>query len=242
MSHFTQQGAGTSNAEVPNFPDLPEATVSRLPEYLRALHQLAQLGHDTVSSEALAAAAGVKSAKVRKDLSQLGSYGTRGVGYEVDRLVRQIEQVLGLTERRNVALIGIGNLGHALAGYGGFVSRGFRVSALVDIDPAQVGQQIGGLTITHIDDLPTTVPDEQIAIGVIATPATAAQLVADRLVAAGVTSILNFAPCVLSLPDGVDVRSVDLAIELQILSFHEQRRANGESPGSPHAAEEVVGP
>lgn len=242
MSHFSQRGADPASPEVPDFPDLPEATVSRLPEYLRALHQLAQLGHDTVSSEALAAAAGVKSAKVRKDLSQLGSYGIRGVGYEVERLVRQIEQVLGLTERRNVALVGAGNLGQALAGYRGFVSRGFRVSALVDIDPNRIGEAVNGLTITHIDALPTTVADEQIAIGVIATPATAAQFVADRLVDAGVTSILNFAPCVLTLPDGVDVRSVDLAIELQILSFHEQRRANGDPPGTPLPAQEVVHP
>lgn len=121
--------------DLPDRPDLPDATVSRLPEYLRALHQLAQTGHDTVSSQALATAAGVKSAKVRKDLSHLGSYGTRGVGYEVALLIQQIEQVLGLAQRRNVALIGVGNLGHALAGYGGFSSRGFRIGALVDADP-----------------------------------------------------------------------------------------------------------
>lgn len=243
MSQFTQRGGGMPGVSVPEFPDLPEATVSRLPEYLRALHQLAQLGHDTVSSEALAAAAGVKSAKVRKDLSQLGSYGTRGVGYDVDRLVRQIEQVLGLTQRRNVALVGVGNLGQALAGYGGFVNRGFRVAALVDIDPTRVGQQVYGVPVSHIDDLPDTVATERVAIGVIATPATAAQFVADRLVAAGVTSILNFAPCVLNLPVGVDVRSVDLAVELQILSFHEQRRTGGDPPGGRAVpASEVVTP
>jgi redox-sensing transcriptional repressor len=207
------------------FPELPEATVARLPEYLRALHHLAEAGCDTVSSEGLARAAGVSSAKLRKDLSQLGSYGTRGVGYEVAILVDQIEHVLGLTQRRNVALIGIGNLGHALAGYAGFASRGFRISALVDVDPRRVGEQLGGLTVTHLDDLAETVAAERIAIGVITTPAQAAQLVAERLVAAGVTSILNFAPCVLDIPDGVDVRKVDLAIELQILSFHERRKS-----------------
>lgn len=199
--------------------------MARLPEYLRALHHLVETGHDTVSSEGLAAAAGVSSAKLRKDLSQLGSYGTRGVGYDVAVLVAHIEHVLGLTQRRNVALIGIGNLGHALAGYAGFASRGFRISALVDVDPARVGERLDGLTVTHLDDLAETVAAEHIAIGVIATPARAAQLVTDRLVATGVTSILNFAPCMLHVPNGVDVRKVDLAIELQILSFHEHRKS-----------------
>jgi redox-sensing transcriptional repressor len=209
----------------PDFPDLPEATVARLPEYLRALHHLAEAGHDTVSSEGLASAAGVNSAKLRKDLSHLGSYGTRGVGYDVALLIEQIEHVLGLTQRRAVVLVGIGNLGHALAGYAGFASRGFRIVALIDADPARIGERINGLVVRHIDELPGIAAREKIAIGVIATPASAAQTVADQLVSAGVTSILNFAPCVLSVPDGVDVRKVDLAIELQILSFHEHRKA-----------------
>jgi redox-sensing transcriptional repressor len=211
---------------VPAFPDLPEATIARLPEYLRALHNLGETGGDTVSSEALAAAAGVNSAKLRKDLSHLGSYGTRGVGYDVDLLIEQIEYILGLTQRRAVALVGIGNLGHALAGYDGFTSRGFRIVALFDADPARVGEQVNGMSIRHIDELSQAAAEETIAIGVIATPAVAAQTVADELVAAGVTSILNFAPCVLTVPPGVDVRKVDLAIELQILSFHEHRKAS----------------
>jgi redox-sensing transcriptional repressor len=215
---------GTAGA-VPALPDLPEATVARLPEYLRALHHCAETGFETVSSEGLAAAAGVNSAKLRKDLSHLGSYGTRGVGYDVALLIDQIEYVLGLTQRRAVALVGVGNLGHALAGYDGFATRGFRVVALFDADPATVGERIQGLTVRHIDELPAVAAEETIAIGVIATPASAAQAVADLLVDAGVTSILNFAPCVLSVPDNVDVRKVDLAIELQILSFHEHRKA-----------------
>jgi redox-sensing transcriptional repressor len=219
----SRPGAGNgTDAEV---TDLPEATVARLPEYLRALHAFAETGHDTVSSEALAAAAGVNSAKLRKDLSHLGSYGTRGVGYEVEVLVGQIESVLGLTERRAVALVGVGNLGHALAGYAGFISRGFRFAALLDADPARVGERINGLRVHHIDEVDSVVRDHCIQIAVIATPVHAAQAVAERLVAAGVTSILNFAPCVLSVPDGVDVRKVDLAVELQILSFHERRKA-----------------
>jgi redox-sensing transcriptional repressor len=222
---------------VADFPDLPEATVARLPEYLRALHHLAEEGHDTVSSEALASVAGVNSAKLRKDLSHLGSYGTRGVGYEVELLLGQIESVLGLTQRRAVALVGVGNLGHALAGYGGFATRGFRIAALLDADTARVGERVNGLAVRHIDDLEKVVAEQGINIAVLATPAQAAQSVVDRLVAAGVTSILNFAPCVLSVPEGVDVRKVDLAVELQILSFHEHRKAsaaaelNGSRPG-----------
>jgi redox-sensing transcriptional repressor len=216
---------GNTGAE-PAFPDLPEATIARLPEYLRALHNLGETGADTISSEGLAAAAGVNSAKLRKDLSHLGSYGTRGVGYDVALLIEQIEFVLGLDQRRAVCLVGVGNLGHALAGYDGFASRGFKIVALFDADPAKVGERIHGLIVRHIDELPVAAVEESIAIGVIATPAGAAQAVADDLVAAGVTSILNFAPCVLSVPPNVDVRKVDLAIELQILSFHEHRKAS----------------
>ncbi|HEX7744889.1 MAG TPA: redox-sensing transcriptional repressor Rex [Micromonosporaceae bacterium] len=226
MSQHRPLGASGRTAAVPALPDLPEATVARLPEYLRALHHLVEAGHDTVSSEGLAAAAGVNSAKLRKDLSHLGSYGTRGVGYDVARLVDQIEYVLGLTQRRFVALVGIGNLGHALAGYAGFASRGFRIAALFDADRERVGEKINGLAVRHVDDLPEVVAEESITIGVIATPAGAAQRVTDLLVDAGVTSILNFAPCVLSVPEGVDVRKVDLAIELQILSFHAHRKAS----------------
>ncbi|HEY7271607.1 MAG TPA: redox-sensing transcriptional repressor Rex [Actinoplanes sp.] len=237
---------GTPGA-VPAFPDLPEATIARLPEYLRALHNLED-GSETISSEALAAAAGVNSAKLRKDLSHLGSYGTRGVGYDVALLIEQIEYVLGLNQRRAVCLVGVGNLGHALAGYAGFASRGFRIVALFDADPAKVGERINGLTVRHIDELPRLAVQEKIAIGVIATPAGAAQTVADALVAGGVTSILNFAPCVLSVPANVDVRKVDLAIELQILSFHEHRKASltalpggRSSAGPPAAQQEAVG-
>ena len=226
---MSQQRHGNTPADpgaVAAFPDLPEATIARLPEYLRALHNLGEDGSDTISSEGLAAAAGVNSAKLRKDLSHLGSYGTRGVGYDIALLIEQIEYVLGLDQRRAVCLVGVGNLGHALAGYDGFASRGFKIVALFDADADKVGERIHGLAVRHIDELSLVAVEESIAIGVIATPASAAQAVADDLVAAGVTSILNFAPCVLSVPPGVDVRKVDLAIELQILSFHEHRKAS----------------
>jgi redox-sensing transcriptional repressor len=219
----------------PSRTGIPEATVARLPIYLRVLTELADSNVLTVSSEALAAAAGVGSAKLRKDLSHLGSYGTRGVGYDVEYLVYQISRALGLTQHYQVAIIGAGNLGHALANYDGFATRGFRIAALVDADPRLTGERIGGLEVRHLDDLESLVAEHRISIGVIATPAGAAQDVCDRLVAAGVTSVLNFAPCVLSVPDSVDVRKVDLSIELQILAFHEQRKAAG-AAGEPGAA------
>jgi redox-sensing transcriptional repressor len=205
---------------------IPEATVARLPVYLRALHALADDSTQTISSEALAEAAGVNSAKLRKDLSHLGSYGTRGVGYDVQHLIRQISRELGLSRRCSVVLVGVGNLGRALAGYGGFASRGLAIDSLLDADRNLAGQQIAGLTVRHIDELPEVVVPG--SIGVIATPASAAQEVCDRLVAAGVTSILNFAPTVLNVPAHVDLRKVDLSIELQILSFHEHRKSLAE--------------
>ena len=206
---------------------IPEATVARLPVYLRALYGLAERGISTVASEELAAAAGVNSAKLRKDLSHLGSYGIRGVGYDVDYLVYQVSRTLGLTQDWPVVIVGAGNLGRALANYGGFVSRGFTISAMLDADTAIVGSRIARLTVRHVDELEAVVARHKVAIGVIATPAGSAQAVCDRLVSAGVTSILNFAPLVLSVPEGVDVRKVDLSIELQILAFHAQRRSAG---------------
>jgi redox-sensing transcriptional repressor len=204
---------------------IPEATVGRLPRYLRALAGLAAEGTVTASSEELAAAAGVTSAKVRKDLSHLGSYGTRGAGYDVAYLIHQIRRELGLTQDWGIAIVGIGNLGHALANYKGFAARGFRVAALLDVDPAKIGERVGELEISHVDRLPDLVRDHGIAIGVIATPAEAVQAAGDRLVDAGIRSILNFAPAPLSVPPGVSVRSVDLAVELQILAYYEQRKA-----------------
>lgn len=207
-------------------PRVPEATIARLPVYLRALHQLAEAGSETVRSDALAAAVGVGSATLRKDLSHLGSYGTRGVGYDVEHLVAQVSRELGVSQRCSVVLVGIGNLGRALAGYDGFAARGLAVDALLDSDPTLVGQQVGGLVVRHVDGLPAVLSGSDISIGVIATPAGAAQQVCDQLVAAGVTSVLNFAPVLLTVPDHVDLREVDLSVELLVLSFHEHRKAS----------------
>lgn len=207
--------------------EIPEATVARLAVYLRVLTGLVDASTITVSSEELAAIAGVNSAKLRKDLSYLGSIGTRGVGYDVTLLREKIATSLGLSVRRTCVLVGIGNLGHALAGYSGFSSRGFAFVGYFDADPARVGEPIADSQIIDIAELESVVATNGVSIGVIATPAEAAQTVCDRLVDAGVTSILNFAPSVLSVPDNVDVRKVDLAAELQILSFHEHRKSRG---------------
>lgn len=201
---------------------VPEATVGRLPLYLRALTTLHDQGITSISSEELASRSGVRSTQLRKDLSHLGSYGVRGVGYDVERLAAQIADELGLTQEWPVVIVGMGNLGRALASYGGFSGRGFRIVALVDDDPDVVGTVVEGLTVTTLGELAANGPT--VAIGVITTPAPAAQAVAQELVALGVRSLLNFAPGHLGVPEDVDVRSVDLATELQILAFHEQRR------------------
>jgi redox-sensing transcriptional repressor len=211
---------------------IPEATVQRLPVYLRSLVQLADdRSTPTISSEQLAEMAGVNAAKVRKDLSYLGSYGTRGVGYDVEYLIFHMSRALGLTHDWPVVIVGLGNLGQALANYGGFTERGFPVAALVDADASKVGQEVAGIPISHVDDLPRLVRDLGVRIGIIATPAPAAQDVADLLVRAGVQSVLNFAPAVISVPDEVSLRKVDLAVELQILSFYQQQQGD-----EPHKA------
>ena len=204
---------------------IPEATVSRLPVYLRALYDLVKDRVSNVSSERLAELAGVNAAKVRKDLSYLGSYGTRGVGYDVDYLLYQINRELGLTREWPIVIVGAGNLGRALANYAGFDERGYPVAALLDINPALVGHSVNDVVVRHVDELGEIVGPSGTSIGVIATPALAAQDAADRLVRVGVQSILNFAPVVLSVPRGITVRKVDLAVELQILSFYQLRRS-----------------
>jgi redox-sensing transcriptional repressor len=208
-----------------NHRRIPEATVARLPVYLRSLAEVADAKTATISSERLAEMAGVNAAKVRKDLSYLGSYGTRGVGYDVGFLLRQISRELGLTKDWPVVIVGLGHLGHALANYPGFQERGFQVVALFDADPERVGEQVAGVSVRHIDDLANVAAAVQPAIGVIAVPASVAQGVADQLVDVGVTAILNFAPAVLTVPPHVSLRKVDLSIELQILSFYQQRKS-----------------
>ena len=209
---------------------VPDATVGRLPLYLRVLLDLAAEQVATVSSDRLAELAGVNAAKVRKDLSYLGSYGTRGVGYDVGFLVDHVGRELGMTREWPVVIVGMGNLGRALANYRGLGSRGFRLAALVDVDPAMVGETVNGLRIRHLDDLAQVVAATSVAVGIVTTTAAAAQDVTDRLVRAGVTAILNFAPVVLRAPDHVTVRKVDFATELQILTFYQHHESRRRAP------------
>lgn len=201
---------------------IPEATVSRLPRYLKVLVDASGTGVATISSGEVARQAGVNSAIVRKDLSFLGTYGTRGVGYPVAGLTTEISQVLGLAGRRRVVIVGIGNLGTALASYAGFAQRGFEIAGLLDADEAKVGARVGDHVIKHIDDVEALVRDWQVTMAVVCTSAERAQQATDQLTAAGITAILNFAPVHLRTHANVSTRTVDLSTELQILSFYEQ--------------------
>ena len=203
---------------------VPDSTAARLPLYLRVLSDLGS--QDVISSDELALACGVNSAQLRKDLSFVGTRGTRGVGYDVRALRDALSEELGATHDWPVVIVGGGNLGLALANYGGFTARGFRVVGLVDADAMRIGEVVNDdVRVQPMSDFDKIVTRTHAVIGVIATPAAAAQAVADRMVAAGITGILNFAPVVLSVPSGVEVRDVDLGVELQLLAFHEQQRS-----------------
>ncbi len=224
--HPTDDGAAVRFAPVAADASrsIPGATVARLPVYLQALHACVDEGVAVVSSRSLAERVDVTPAVLRKDLSHLGAHGTRGVGYDVGDLVHAVSAVLGLEHAWPVAVVGVGNLGRALARYGGFAERGLSIAALFDVDPAVVGTVVAGRRVSHLAELPRLTRERAIRIAVLATPATAAQPAADALVAAGVTSILNLAAVPLVVPTEVSVRQVDLSSELQILGFHQQRR------------------
>lgn len=206
---------------------VPAATVARLPLYLRCLEELEADAVDTVSSSRLAELAGVNAAKLRKDLSHLGSYGTRGVGYRVHHLLRSIRFELGLDEQSPVVVVGLGNLGQALVNHAGFGERGFPIVAVFDVDPAKVGQRVSGQVVEHLDNLERAVKELSARTAIITTPVDAAQDATDRVIEAGITSVLNFAPTVVVVPEGVALRQVDLALELQILSYYQPRSESG---------------
>jgi len=211
-------------SEVGTSESIPEATVARLPVYLRGLLELADAGVEMVSSVSLAELAGVNAANVRKDLSYLHAHGTRGVGYEVGHLVAEISVALGGSRPSPVVIVGVGNLGRALSRYDGFLAGGFPVAGLVDADPMVVGRKVAGILVRPVSELVDVVAQAEATVGIVATPATAAQEAVDRLVEAGIRSILNFAPAVVTVPNVVDIRQVDLATELQILGYHQHRR------------------
>ncbi len=215
-------------------PAISDATVGRLPAYLRAAIELGAQRMSSVSSERLAEEAGTHPATLRRDLASLDITGTRGVGYDINYLVSQISHVLGLNQQWPVVIVGAGNLGTALANYGGFGERGFPVAAMVDISPEVVGTEIGGIPVLAPTDIGRLVEQEDILVGVITTPATVAQEAADLLVSHGIRSILNFTTELLDVPSDVTCRSVDIATELQILSFYRQRgRAARSGTGIP---------
>ena len=203
-------------------PDIPSATVARLPRYLRCLSDMATLS-PRCSSDQLAAEAGVTAAQVRKDLSYLGSHGTRGVGYEIDDLIGLIRKVLDMTRTHPVIIVGAGNLGSALTNYKGFGTWGFEIVALVDVDESKIGSKVDGLTVEPFRSVGDIIESKNVEIAVLATPPSAAQAAADRLMEAGIKSILNLAPVILKTADDVSVRRVDLSTELGILAYHLSR-------------------
>lgn len=207
-----------------------EPTIGRLSLYLRLLVELKEAGVETVSSDELASQSGTTAAQVRKDLSVFGTFGKRGLGYEVEELEARVRDILGLETEWSVALVGAGRIGAALYGYENFRRQGFFIEAVFDKDPAKVGQRWDGLEVQPDDAMEAVVRDREIEIAVLAVPAGSAQPVADRLVASGVRGILNFAPTRLEVPSHVVVRSVDMALEMEGLSYALTRRARG--PGA----------
>jgi redox-sensing transcriptional repressor len=196
-----------------------ESTIRRLSLYLRLLEEFEGQGIETVSSGALASRGGTTSAQVRKDLSFFGSFGKRGLGYPVNELVGQLRAILGLDRRYRVAMIGAGKIGSALVQYRGFRARGFDIVAIFDSDPAKIGREWNGLTVRDITTLETFLRDEPVDMAVVVTPAEVVQPIADRLVNLGVKAILNFAPIQVCVPDDVVVKTVNLALELETLSY-----------------------
>lgn len=199
--------------------DVPKAVVSRLSLYLRELRQVARSGKATISSSQLGRLLGFTDAQVRKDLAYFGHFGHPGIGYRCDELAAAIRRILGTDQGWRVAVVGVGNLGRALLGYEGFASQGFRIAAAFDVDRSRIGVSVDGVTVYGLEQLGELVRDRQIQLGMIAVPAAAAQSVADQLVAAGVTGIVNFSPVTLSLPEDVSLVAVDLATELEQISF-----------------------
>jgi redox-sensing transcriptional repressor len=205
--------------ELPSDAPVPKVVVSRLSLYLRELQRLEAAGQQTISSGQLGTLLGFSDAQVRKDLGFFGQFGYPGVGYRCDELIRAMRDILGTNQSWNVVMVGVGNLGQALLGYRGFGRQNFTIVAAFDADPAKVGQVVQGLTIQPLEQLAETVREKHVRLGMIVVPAERAQEAADRLVAAGVEGIVNFAPVTLALPPHVQNVGVDLAIELEQLSF-----------------------
>lgn len=205
--------------ESPGDLQVPKAVVSRLSLYLRELQHLIRDGYETTSSTQLGKLLGFTDAQVRKDLAYFGQFGYPGIGYRCSELIDAIKGILGTKQPWPLAIVGLGNLGRALMGYRGFQHQGFQIVAAFDIDPSKVGKSIDGIPTFHLDDVERVAKERNIRLAIIAVPGPAAQKVADALVTAGIEGILNFAPVTLNLPKQVRMVGVDLAIELEQLSF-----------------------
>jgi len=197
----------------------PKAVVNRLSLYLRELQHMVLSGHETVSSSNLGKLLGFTDAQVRKDLAYFGQFGHPGIGYHCRELIDAIRAILGTDQQWNVALVGVGNLGQALLGYKGFARQGFRIVAAFDVDEQKVGTSIEGVTVYHLDELSHLAAEHEVRLGVLSVPAVHAQAAAERLVEAGVEGVVNFAPVTITLPEGVSLVGVDLAIELEQIAF-----------------------
>lgn len=206
---------------------VPRIVVSRLPVYLRALQHMAQEGKVVTSSQALAQRLGTTSAQIRKDLSYFGEFGRQGMGYEVQYLMQQLRRILHVDREWPVALVGVGDLGRALAHYAGFPPEGFRIVAAFDNDPRKIGQSLAGLTIQDSAHLREVIARERLKVAIVAVPASGAQSVADELVAGGIRAILNYAPITLNVPEGVQVQYVDPVVHLQRMTFYLDEEEQG---------------
>jgi redox-sensing transcriptional repressor len=201
--------------------EIPDIVVGRLPIYLRALTHMAQEDDKiTTSSQELGNRLGISSAQIRKDLSHFGEFGKQGTGYHIKYLSEQLRQILHLDEEWPVVLVGAGYIGHALASYNGFQDRGFIIQWLFDNDPDKVGRELNGLVVRHVDDLFKVIQEDEVQVAILAVPASAAQQIADKLVEAGIQSILSYAPINLNVPEGVRVRYNDPVVQMQRMAYY----------------------
>lgn len=201
-------------------PRIPQPTIERMSAYLQCVRGMIADGVETASSTEIAQRTGINAAQFRKDLSYFGEFGTPGLGYDVHELAAHLSRIMGLDASRDVLLVGAGNLGAALSSYMGFSERGFRVVAVFDNDPNKVGQQFAGRTIQHIDELAKVNAEIGAQVAVVSVPRVAAQEAVDKLVAAGILAILNFAPTAILVRPGIVVRNVDLTSEMEVLSYY----------------------
>lgn len=209
-----------------NVPSIPDIVIGRLPIYLRALNMMIQEQKEYTSSHELGERLGISSAQIRKDLSHFGEFGKQGTGYHVSYLYDQIRRILQIDQQWPMAVVGVGDLGRALANYRGFAARGFRVAALFDSDPAKIGEQIGDLKVHPMEELETEIQRLGIQVAMLSVPVEAAQLVANDLVKAGVRAILNYAPLTLAVPPGVHVQYIDPVAHLQHMTYYLRQTNN----------------